>query len=75
MTLTFRQLNPHACLTYLIENKGNTESVLIDPLLDHVDDYLQLLTEQKLTLAHVIDTHSHADHISGAAALKDHTDC
>ncbi|HXV28514.1 MAG TPA: MBL fold metallo-hydrolase, partial [bacterium] len=44
-------------------------------VLEHVKDYLRLLEEKKLKLTHVIDTHTHADHISGAAALKDLTGC
>ena len=75
MSLLIEQLNPHACLTYLVKNQDSHEATLIDPILDHVEDYLQLLKKQKLNLTHVIDTHTHADHISGAAAIKDRTDC
>lgn len=75
MTLIFEQLNPHACLTYLVGNVSSNESVLIDPILDHVEDYLNVLKDRNLKITHVIDTHTHADHISGAAAIKDHTDC
>ncbi|MFX1513715.1 MAG: MBL fold metallo-hydrolase, partial [Promethearchaeota archaeon] len=75
MTLTFEQLNPHSCLTYLMRKKGSDEVILIDPVLDHVNNYLLLLKERNMRLTHVIDTHTHADHISGAAALKDHTNC
>jgi glyoxylase-like metal-dependent hydrolase (beta-lactamase superfamily II)/rhodanese-related sulfurtransferase len=75
MPLIYEQLNPHACLTYLVGNTVSNEVILIDPLLDHVEDYLKILKERKLELTHVIDTHTHADHISGAAAMKDHTDC
>lgn len=71
----FEQLNPHACLTYLVRNDSSNEIILIDPVLDHVKDYLDVLKKQKLKLTYVIDTHTHADHISGAAAIKDHTDC
>jgi len=75
MEIIFRQLNPHACRTYLIGTKGSTEVVLIDPVLEHVKDYLELLDKEQLKLTHVIDTHTHADHLSGSAALKDQTDC
>ncbi|UCE14378.1 MAG: MBL fold metallo-hydrolase [Candidatus Heimdallarchaeota archaeon] len=74
MSLKFKQLNPHACQTYLVEDESSTESILIDPVLDHVEDYLKILKNQNLTLTHIIDTHTHADHISGAAAIKDRTD-
>lgn len=75
MSLIFRQLNPHACRTYLAGEEGSGEAVIIDPVLDHVDAYLELLEKEKITLTHTIDTHSHADHISGAAVLRDHTGC
>jgi len=75
METIFRQLNPHACRTYLTGTKGSPEAVLVDPVLEHVNDYLELLDREKLKLTHVIDTHTHADHLSGGAALKDRTDC
>lgn len=72
MDFSFRQLNPHACQTYMIGNPKTGEVVLVDPVLDHVPDYLKLLEAEKLRLLAVIDTHTHADHISGGAALLDH---
>ncbi len=74
MALIFEQVNPHACRTYLVKAEGTNEAILIDPVLDHVDNYLQLLKRENLQLVAVIDSHTHADHISGAAALKDHMD-
>ncbi len=71
METIFRQLNPYACRTYLIENPKTKEAVIIDPVLDHVPDYLKLLENEKLVLSAIIDTHTHADHISGGAALLD----
>ncbi|MFX1518158.1 MAG: MBL fold metallo-hydrolase [Promethearchaeota archaeon] len=75
MTLAFEQLNPHACLSYLVKKEGSDESILIDPVLDHVDAYLEMLKDQNLRLTYIIETHTHADHISGAAAIKDRLDC
>ena len=72
MEIIFTQLNPHACRTYLIENPRTKEAVLIDPVLDHVPDYLKLLQTKKLILSTTIDTHTHADHLSGSSALLDH---
>lgn len=69
------QLNPHSCKTYLLKQKEKNEIILVDPVLDHVQDYLHLLKKNNYKLVYVIDTHTHADHISGSAALKDHTDC
>ncbi len=73
--MIFEQINPHACRTYLIGDEKSRETILVDPVLEHVGDYLKMLEQRKLTLTHVIDTHTHADHISGGAALKDETGC
>jgi len=73
--LIFEQLNPRGCKTYLLASAKTREAWLIDPVLDYIDDYVQLLEARKLTLSFVIDTHTHADHISGAPKLTDLTDC
>ncbi len=70
----FEQLNPHSCKTYLFGLKGAKEVIIVDPLLDHVQDYRKLLEQRYLRVAAILETHTHADHISGAAALKDITD-
>ena len=75
MEMIFRQLNPHACRTYLLGRAGGKLVAVVDPVLEHVTDTLDLLKQKDLTLTHVIDTHTHADHISGAAALRDETGC
>jgi len=72
--MLFTQLNDTSCKTYLI-GTGSSSAILIDPVLEQVDDYLDYLNKKNLRLDAVIDTHTHADHISGAAALKDRTDC
>jgi glyoxylase-like metal-dependent hydrolase (beta-lactamase superfamily II)/rhodanese-related sulfurtransferase len=74
-TYDISQLNPHACRTYCLTVPGGTEAVLIDPVLDHVDDYVEYLKTKKLKLKMVIDTHTHADHISAGPSLKDKTGC
>ena len=71
--MIFEQLNPAACRTYLIADKKN--AVLIDPVIDHVGDYLELLKKRNLKLTHVVDTHTHADHISAGPSMVDATDC
>ena len=73
--MIFEQLNPHACKTYLIVNDNTNDALLIDPVIDHFKDYLELLKERNLKLTYVIDTHTHADHISAGSSLKDATDC
>ena len=75
MSIYYKQLNPHSCRCYLVGTEDSDQVMLIDPVLDHLDDYGQLLDSEGKTLVRVIDTHTHADHISGAAALKDMTDC
>lgn len=71
--MRFEQLNPSACRTYLLSN--GTDAVLFDPVIDHLSDYLTLLKEDALRLTHVVDTHTHADHISAGPSLRDATDC
>jgi glyoxylase-like metal-dependent hydrolase (beta-lactamase superfamily II)/rhodanese-related sulfurtransferase len=73
--LLFEQLNPGCCLTYLVADGDTKQAALIDPVIDEVDGYLTLLKNQGLTLTHVIDTHTHADHISGCPKLMDLTGC
>jgi len=75
MQLLFRQLNPAYCRTYLVGDAATGEVALVDPVLDHLDLYLAALAQENYKLRYVIDTHAHADHISGGAALKDLTDC
>ncbi len=73
--MIFRQLNPHSCWTYLIADERSREAAIIDPVLDHVQDYAEMLEKENLKLKQIVDTHTHADHISGSAALKDKTHC
>lgn len=75
MDILFEQMNQSGCCTHLVASAKSGEAWLIDPVLDHVDNYLQYLQSKNLTLTHVIDTHTHADHISGGAKLMDLTNC
>jgi glyoxylase-like metal-dependent hydrolase (beta-lactamase superfamily II) len=59
--------------TYLIASGG--EACLIDPVLEQVDRYVKLLGELGLSLVKAIDTHLHADHITGLGALQRRTRC
>ena len=61
--------------TYLIASAKGREAVIIDPVLENVEDYISLLRELDLKLVKVIDTHIHADHITGASKLKQVTNC
>ena len=59
--------------TYLLADPSTGEAVIIDPVLEQVDRDLQLLSELGLDLLYVLDTHVHADHITGAGALRERT--
>ena len=61
--------------TYLIASGKGREALIIDPVLEKTDQYIKLLHELDLRLVKVIDTHIHADHISGIAELRDKTKC
>ena len=61
--------------TYFIASAKGREALIIDPVLENVEDYLKLLTELDLRLVKVIDTHIHADHVTGSSKLKEKTKC
>ena len=73
--MIFRQLfEPvSSTYTYLIACSSTREAVLIDPVLEAVDRDLALLEELGLTLVYTVETHIHADHVTGAARLRDAT--
>ena len=61
--------------TYIIASAKGREAVIIDPVLENVENYINILKELNLKLVKVIDTHIHADHITGASKLKQVTNC
>tara|TARA_B100000963_G_scaffold144689_1_gene126038 strand:- start:482 stop:1162 length:681 start_codon:yes stop_codon:yes gene_type:complete len=61
--------------TYLISSGLGREALIIDPVIENVSTYISLLKELDLKLVKVIDTHIHADHVTGASKLKDATKC
>lgn len=75
--MIFRQLFDAASstYTYLIASRRGGEALIIDPVLEKVDRYLLLARELDLRLVKAVDTHLHADHITGSAALRDRTHC
>ncbi len=75
--MIFRQLFDHVSGTYsyLLASRAGGEALIIDPVLEKVDRYLQLLQELDLKLVKAVDTHLHADHITGLGALRDCTHC
>ena len=61
--------------TYIIASGKGREAVIIDPVIENVESYIRLLNELDLKLVKVIDTHIHADHVTGASKLKLATNC
>ena len=61
--------------TYIIASGKGREAVIIDPVIENVESYIKLLQELDLKLVKVIDTHIHADHVTGASKLKKETNC
>jgi glyoxylase-like metal-dependent hydrolase (beta-lactamase superfamily II)/rhodanese-related sulfurtransferase len=72
-TLVVHQLRADNCFAYLIADPDTREAALVDPRADRVMDYVRELEERGLRLRLVIDTHTHADHLSGAAELRART--
>jgi sulfur dioxygenase len=75
--MIFRQLfdNVSGTYSYLLASRAGGEALIIDPVLEKVDRYLQLIRELDLRLVKAVDTHLHADHITGLGALRDRTHC
>jgi glyoxylase-like metal-dependent hydrolase (beta-lactamase superfamily II)/rhodanese-related sulfurtransferase len=75
--MIFRQLfdSTSSTYTYLLASRHGGEALIIDPVLERVDRYIQLLKELDLRLVKAIDTHLHADHITGLEALRERTRC
>jgi sulfur dioxygenase len=75
--MIFRQLfdSVSGTYSYLLASRRGGEALIIDPVLEKVDRYLQLMQELDLRLVKAIDTHLHADHITGLGALRDRTHC
>ena len=75
--MLFRQFfdTTSSTYTYLIANKKGAEACIIDPVLENVPNYLKTIQDLDLKLVKVIDTHVHADHVSGISKLRDKTQC
>ena len=61
--------------TYIIASGQGREALIIDPVIEKTDEYIQVLKNLELKLVKVIDTHIHADHITGLNELKKRTNC
>ena len=75
--MIFKQLfdSQSSTYTYLISSGQGREALIIDPVIENVAEYINILKELDLKLVKVIDTHIHADHVTGASKLKDITKC
>ena len=71
--MTFRELNFGKCKTYLAISEAARKAAIIDPLRDKIERYLAVLAYHGLRLDSIIDTHTHADHRSGAFELSELT--
>ena len=61
--------------TYIISSGKGREALIIDPVIEHTDEYIKFLKNLELKLVKVIDTHIHADHITGLNELNKRTNC
>jgi len=75
--MIFRQLfdSVSGTYTYLLASRAGGEALILDPVLEKVDRYCQLLRELDLKLVKAVDTHLHADHVTGLGELRDRTHC
>ena len=75
--MIFKQLfdTKSSTYTYIIASAKGREAMIIDPVIENVGEYIKLLKELDLKLVKVIDTHIHADHVTGASKLRDITKC
>jgi len=71
----FRQFYDEASstLTYLLADAKSRQAVLIDPVTENIDDYLAVINQHALELVYSLETHVHADHITGGGKLKNIT--
>jgi len=75
--MLFRQLydSESSTYTYLLADLDLKEAIFIDPVLEQVDRDLKLLKELGLSLRYCLETHIHADHITGTGKLRELTGC
>ncbi|HET9485091.1 MAG TPA: aminotransferase class V-fold PLP-dependent enzyme, partial [Xanthomonadales bacterium] len=70
----FEILQPNGgCRSYLIADPETRQAAIVDPLRERVDDYLDLIQSKRYQLLYTIETHTHADHLSGSPRLRDLT--
>ena len=77
INMIFEQLfdTKSSTYTYILSSGEGREALIIDPVIEHTEEYIKLLEKLKLKLVKVIDTHIHADHITGLNELSKRTSC
>ena len=75
--MIFKQLfdDKSSTYTYLLASDKGREALIIDPVIEHTEKYIKLLKDLDLKLVKVIDTHIHADHVTGLNELSKKTNC
>jgi len=75
--MIFEQLfdSKSSTYTYIISSGKGREALVIDPVIENTDEYIKVLESLELKLVKVIDTHIHADHITGLNELNKRTNC
>lgn len=75
--MIFRQMFDYESFsyTYLVAQRRGGEALIIDPVVGNVSRYLKLIEELDLRLILAIDTHIHADHVTGLGDLRELTSC
>src|ERR1700709_564021 len=75
--MIFRQLfdSVSGTYSYLLASRPGGEALILDPVLEKADRYCELLQELDLRLVKAVDTHLHADHVTGLGELRDRTQC
>ena len=76
-SMIFEQLfdTKSSTYTYIISSGKGREALIIDPVIENTNEYIKVLENLKLKLVKVIDTHIHADHITGLNELNKRTNC
>src|ERR1700748_801140 len=75
--MIFRQLfdSVSGTYSYVLASRPGGAALILDPVLEKADRYCQLLRELDLKLVKAVDTHLHADHVTGLGELRDRTQC
>jgi len=75
--MIFRQFfeRESSTLTYLAAARPGGQALIVDPVYECTDMYVEVLRQLRLRLALAIDTHTHADHVTALGALRDRTGC